>query len=136
MSRRMNILLLLTLAAGVAYGWLGVPFLLPFVSDEIEEAVEEPQGQLYPEIEEMRVRMLALKVGMAHGDVAKVLDLASKSSGCFSGDGNSWMTFYYVRPKHKLWLRFSKVNTLLWAELCSDEQVVARFPAATMTQAK
>jgi hypothetical protein len=45
MSRRVNMVLLLVLALGVAYGRLGVPSLLTFSSDDPGATAEEAAGQ-------------------------------------------------------------------------------------------
>jgi hypothetical protein len=49
MSRRTNILLLRTLAAGVVYGSFGVPLLLPLVSENTKEPVEEHCVTRFPD---------------------------------------------------------------------------------------
>ena len=78
MSRRANILLLLALVIGIAYGRFGIPFLLPLVSDGIEETVEEPLGQVFSEADDIRFRMLSLKEGMTSDEVEKWLGLIKK----------------------------------------------------------
>jgi hypothetical protein len=75
-SRRTNILLMVALATGVLYGYFGVPFFLPLVSDELPMA-EEPECPTLSEVEDIRLRMLLLKRGMKHSDAEEVLGLAS-----------------------------------------------------------
>lgn len=135
MSRRTTILLLLVMAAGVAYGYFGVPFLLPFVSDHVEAAVEEPAGQRVSEVDEIRFRMLLLKPGMDSREVDRVLGLANKLFAA-GRSSNSWTCVYKIGPNHTLFLQYLGEEGLLAATLHDSKQLVARMPAEQITPGK
>jgi len=122
-SRRVNILLLLALAIGVAYGRFGVPF---FAATGSEAMVEEPEEQCLSEANAIRFRMELLKPGMDHDAVRKVLGLTGKA--------DTVTTYYHVihcyqlRPHHTLYVGCIG-NGLFTAELCDGDQLVVRAPA-------
>jgi hypothetical protein len=131
-----NILLLLALAAGVAYGWLALPLLLPLVSDDVEAAVEESEWQRLSEADKIRLRMSSLKVGMDSDEVRRVLDLADKIPYAMSRSSNHSTCVYEIRPNHTLFLRDILDEGLLDAELHDGKQVVARMSAPKTPSAK
>jgi hypothetical protein len=108
MSRRTNILLVIALATGAVYGWLGVPFLLPLVSDDIQVAEDDLARGLSP-VEELIFQMEQLRSGMVYkplrkSEVGRVLGLASfQCDGCFSS-GNTCITVYTIDSSHRLFL--------------------------------
>jgi hypothetical protein len=122
-SRRANILLLLALAVGVAYGRFGVPFLAAIGSEAV---VEEPEEQCLPEADAIGFRMKLLKSGMDHDEVRKVLGL--------TGQPHTVSTLYNVihcypvRPHHNLYVGCIG-NSLFTAELYDRHQLVVRAPA-------
>jgi hypothetical protein len=135
MSRRANILLLLALAAGVVYGWFGVPFLLPLVSDGIEATVEEPPGQVFSEADEIRFRMLSLKTGMDFDEIARVLGRPVLLRGHWSF-GVYWFGWIQIDPNQTLLLSVGRTEGLFTAELHNSKQVVATMPVSQITPGK
>jgi hypothetical protein len=116
MSRRANILLVLALAAGIAYGYFGVPFLLPLVADDVEATVEEPNGQRISDLDETRFRLQRLRPGMTGKEVAKVLDLPYNPHP-YSIGSRCWNSFNYgIDQSHYLHLDFGPTG-LVTAEL-------------------
>jgi hypothetical protein len=88
MSRHTNLLLVLALAVGVAYGWFGVPFFLTILADDTEAVTEElPDQRLsaveQAEVDDLRSRMLSLKAGMGEHKVSKVLGLLIYATGAY-----------------------------------------------------
>jgi hypothetical protein len=132
-SRRTNMLLILALAVGVAYGRFAIPFFLPLVSDHTEALVEEQDAQALSEVDDIRLRIPSLKPGMCSGEVDKLLDLANKHSflsGCLESDNTMWMSECYpIGQRHALHLKYVS-SRVVSAELRDGEQVVARVPAA------
>jgi hypothetical protein len=118
MSRRTNILLILALAAIVAYGRFGVPFFLPMVSDDAP--VDE--GQPVSEADEVRHRMRLLRPGAHECDVERILGLADKPPPALNG-------VYVLDPNYVLWLTYDRNQGLVRAELYQGEQLVRRGPA-------
>jgi hypothetical protein len=132
MSRRTNILLLLALTSGLAYGYFGVPFLLPLVSDGIEETVEEPPGQVFSEADEIHLRLLSLKGGMTSDEVEKWLGLNKKHLVWF----DSWTDYCQIDQGHVVVLRyrfFLGALGLSTAELHNRDRLVAYRAAAVDT---
>jgi hypothetical protein len=143
MSRRANILLLVALAAGVTYGWFGVPLFLPMISDDTEAIVEE-RGQPRSEVDEVRFRMLLLKRGMKHSDAEEVLGLASGTgtigmggSFTFASDNPSssdYLVIYQLGHGHTLCLEYTRSGGLVAADLRSGQQVVASMREPTFSR--
>lgn len=131
MSRRANILLLLALAAGVAYGWFGVPSLLPF-ADGIDATAEEPEGQVLSEADQIRFRMQSLILGMDNDEAGRVLFLHNMPASIRVLERSSWYRLFNIDKSHTLLLQYAWNGGLVAAELFDGEQAVARFPTATM----
>jgi hypothetical protein len=141
-SRRANILLLLTLAAGVAYGWFGVPFFLTILADDSEGVTEELGDHRLSEVEQaevddLRCRMLSLKTGMDKQKVSKVLGLLIYATLAYEFDsngGDGWPPWsedlYRVGQRHALMLRYD-YRGLGLAELHNRDGLVARVPSAS-----
>jgi hypothetical protein len=132
MSRRANIILLLALAAGVAYGGFGVPLL----SDDTEAVVEESGGQVLSEADEIRLQMPRLKPGMNQGEAEKVLGLDNKPRAFFGfgGFSSSYGMTYHIDQRHTLTLLFDRpTGSVTTAKLYDGERLVLAFPATRVT---
>jgi hypothetical protein len=117
MSRRANILLLLALAAGIGYGYFGVPFLLPFVAEQVEDVAEEPVVGVISEAHNMQCRMLSLRPGMKGADVHRVLGLANTPFILGRSDAFGAEVLYRVGESYILQLSYDRNMVLMSVKL-------------------
>jgi hypothetical protein len=90
--------------------------LLPLFSDDVEAAVEEPQGQRLSELDEIRRSMHRLRQGMKEHDVEKVLILTS-TPPIASRTLYTLTRRHVIDREHILWLTYGRYGGLINAEL-------------------
>jgi hypothetical protein len=130
MPRRANILLLLALAAGVAYGRFGLPFLLAIGSDDDGAMFHEADLQSRLKADKIYFRMFLLKPGMEEDEVKRVLGLLEQSPADAARSGNLQVDKYEIDRRHALWLHYDYNRILIKAELTCDWQPVHELRSA------
>ena len=123
MPQRTNLLLILALAAGVAYGGFGVPYFLA------RDSVEEPEEQPLSVAQKIHFRMGLLGPGMDSVQAKKVLGIDHVTAGLiieYPGEPAFARRLHYrIDQKHDLFLDYDNTFTLCAALLREGDREMA-----------